>query len=76
MDGNSEEAEEVRQTRRPPDQCFDCDSPPTLCFQVRSPRIIHTDPCRHEHNCPDVTELGRCENEQILSAFATHSRLD
>ena len=29
---------------------------PTLCFQARSPRIVCTDPCPHQHHGPDVTE--------------------
>ena len=39
-------AEQVLQTQRPLDQCFETAS--TLCLQARSPHIIYTDLCLHE----------------------------
>ena len=58
-------AEQVRQTRRPPDQCFEIASP-TLYLQARIPRI---------RSMPARTHgVWRPENEQILSVLATHSR--
>ena len=38
--------EQVRQTQRPLDQCFE--TPPTRCLQARSPHIVYTDLCPHE----------------------------
>ena len=46
-------AEQVQQTRRPLDQCFEIAS--TLCLHVRSSRIIYTDLCSHERTaCGDL----------------------
>ena len=53
-------AEQVRQTRRPPNQCFDLDSIADPLFAGEKPAyIVCTDPCPHKRHGPDVKESRR-----------------
>lgn len=70
----SRPAEQVRQTQRPPDQCFGWDG-------VADPSLVGKIHAHHHHKfVPTRTswserkrELWRPENKQIVSAEATHS---
>ena len=57
-------AEQVWQTQRPLDQCFETAS--TLCLQVRSPHIVYTDLCPHECTVCGDLRMSRFPGQRCL----------